>query len=95
VVAAYAELKLRLAQQFATDFPTITPGNTPLSNRLCKQRLRMRRSFLMDATLEAFLAEYARRTNTHQFAAVAPLIAADAVYWFSDGSHRGLDSTRV
>jgi hypothetical protein len=49
----------------------------------------------MDATLEAFLAEYARRTNTHQFAAVAPLIAADAVYWFSDGSHRGLDSIRL
>jgi len=49
----------------------------------------------MDATLEAFLAEYARRTNTHKFVVVAPLIAADAVYWFSDGSHRGLDSIRL
>jgi ketosteroid isomerase-like protein len=49
----------------------------------------------MDATLETFLAEYARCTNTHQFDAVAPLIAADAVYWFSDGSHRGLASIRL
>jgi ketosteroid isomerase-like protein len=35
------------------------------------------------------MAEYARRTNSHHFAAVAELIADDAVYWFSDGSFHG------
>jgi len=40
--------------------------------------------------LQNFLAEYEQRTNTHQFALVAPLIAEDAVYWFSSGSYRGL-----
>jgi len=49
----------------------------------------------MDASLETFLMEYARCTNTHQFDAVAPLIAEDAVYWFSDGSYRGLSSIRL
>jgi ketosteroid isomerase-like protein len=43
-------------------------------------------------TPQQCLQEYERRTNTHSFAEVAPLIAGDAVYWFSDGSYRGLDA---
>lgn len=43
-------------------------------------------------TPQECLQEYERRTNTHRFAEVAPLIADEAVYWFSDGSHRGRDA---
>jgi ketosteroid isomerase-like protein len=41
-----------------------------------------------------FMREYERRTNTHRFEEVAPLIAEHAVYWFSDGSFRGIDEIR-
>lgn len=44
------------------------------------------------ATPQECLHEYERRTNTHSFAALAPLIADDAVYWFSDGSYQGRDA---
>jgi uncharacterized protein (TIGR02246 family) len=40
----------------------------------------------------AFVRAYERATNSHDIAQVAPLIAPDAVYWFSDGSHRGRDA---
>jgi ketosteroid isomerase-like protein len=46
----------------------------------------------MDQTLENFLADYARRINTHQFALVAPLISEEAVFWFTDGSFYERDS---
>jgi ketosteroid isomerase-like protein len=49
----------------------------------------------MDTSLETFLSEYTRCTNTHQFDVVAPLIAEDAIYFFSDGSYRGLASIRL
>lgn len=42
-----------------------------------------------------FLNEYIRRTNLHQFDAVAPLIDDDAVYWFSSGSYRGLNAIQT
>lgn len=38
------------------------------------------------------MRDYERATNSHDVAKLAPLIAADAVYWFSDGSHRGRDA---
>lgn len=41
--------------------------------------------------LEDLVREYERRTNTHVFDRVKPLIDPDAVYWFSDGSHEGID----
>lgn len=40
----------------------------------------------------AFVRAYEQATNSHDLAQVAPLIAAEAVYWFSDGSHRGRDA---
>ncbi len=46
-------------------------------------------------SVEAFLRDYIRRTNTHQFDEVAPLIAEDATFWFSSGSFRGLDAIRA
>lgn len=36
------------------------------------------------------LAEYEQRLGEHTFDAVQPLIAADAVFWFNDGSYSGL-----
>jgi ketosteroid isomerase-like protein len=41
------------------------------------------------------LKAYEDATNLHRFDAVAPLIATDAVFWFSDGSHIGLDAIRA
>ncbi|HEY1835921.1 MAG TPA: nuclear transport factor 2 family protein [Candidatus Saccharimonadales bacterium] len=40
--------------------------------------------------LNNFLHQYERAANSHDFAQVEPLIAEDAVYWFSDGSFEGL-----
>lgn len=36
-----------------------------------------------------FMRLYERATNQHDAAALTPLIAPDAVYWFTDGSYRG------
>lgn len=43
----------------------------------------------MIRTPAQFLEDYVARTNGHQFAAVAELIAEDAVFWFNDGSFVG------
>jgi uncharacterized protein (TIGR02246 family) len=40
----------------------------------------------------AFVRAYEQATNSHDLTRLAPLIALDAVYWFSDGSHRGRDA---
>ncbi|MGW3823104.1 YybH family protein [Streptomyces sp. NPDC005071] len=40
----------------------------------------------------AFIRTYEQATNSHDITQLAPLIAPDAVYWFSDGSHRGRDA---
>ncbi|MFD4876588.1 YybH family protein [Streptomyces sp. NPDC058420] len=42
------------------------------------------------AELTGFMTRYEQAANSHAIDRVAPLIASDAVYWFSDGSHRGL-----
>jgi ketosteroid isomerase-like protein len=43
----------------------------------------------------ATLETYEQRLNLHDFDAVADLIAEDAVFWFSDGSHRGRADIRA
>ena len=48
----------------------------------------------MVTSLDEFMREYERCTNTHRFEMVAPLIDADAVYWFTDGSFRGRAAIR-
>ena len=40
------------------------------------------------------LAAYAERINRHDFDVLVDLIAPDAVFWFSDGSHQGLPAIR-
>src|SRR4051794_18564176 len=40
------------------------------------------------------LAEYERRLAGHDFDAVAPLISTEAIFWFNDGSHRGMHAIR-
>jgi hypothetical protein len=42
------------------------------------------------AELTAFVTRYEQANNSHDIDRVAPLIAGDATYWFSDGSYRGL-----
>jgi ketosteroid isomerase-like protein len=39
--------------------------------------------------LSSFMARYEEANNSHDIEQVAPLIAEDATYWFSDGSHEG------
>ncbi|MER7810401.1 nuclear transport factor 2 family protein [Streptomyces sp900116325] len=41
------------------------------------------------ARLTEFIRTYEQATNSHDITQLVPLIAPDAVYWFSDGSHRG------
>ena len=41
---------------------------------------------------QAVMARYAGQINAHRFELVAPLIDPDAVFWFGDGSHRGIDA---
>jgi ketosteroid isomerase-like protein len=43
------------------------------------------------AELTAFLRRYEQANNSHDIDRVVPLIAEDAIYWFSDGSYQGLD----
>jgi len=43
----------------------------------------------MDA--KQVMKEYELASNSHNFENVKNLIAEDAVYWFSDGSHIGID----
>ncbi len=44
--------------------------------------------------LANFLKDYERLSNNLNFDEVAPFIADDAVYWFSDGTHRGIGEIR-
>lgn len=46
-------------------------------------------------TPEDLLKLYESRINLHEFDAVAPLIATDAVFWFNDGSFAGHDTIRA
>jgi len=44
--------------------------------------------------LDAFLRLYEQVANSRDFDQVAPLVADDAVYWFSNGSYAGLAAIR-
>lgn len=45
-------------------------------------------------TPEDVLKQYESRINLHRFEQVAPLISDEAIFWFSDGSHTGLEEIR-
>jgi ketosteroid isomerase-like protein len=47
------------------------------------------------AGLTSFMASYEQAANSHDIDRVAPLIAEDATYWFSDGSHQGIAAVRA
>jgi ketosteroid isomerase-like protein len=47
------------------------------------------------AQLTAFMADYERANNDRDIGRVMTAIADDATYWFSDGSHRGVDEIRA
>ncbi|MET7478197.1 nuclear transport factor 2 family protein [Streptomyces sp. NPDC005648] len=46
----------------------------------------------LTAALTEFIRAYERATNSHDTAQLIPLIAPEAVYWFTDGSHRGREA---
>ncbi|HYJ70095.1 MAG TPA: nuclear transport factor 2 family protein [Nocardioidaceae bacterium] len=45
----------------------------------------------LDLDLTAFMADYERANNDREIGRVTAAIADDATYWFSDGTHRGVD----
>ena len=45
-----------------------------------------------ETTLTEFMRGYERATNSHDIELVSPLIAADATYWFTDGSYQGREA---
>lgn len=44
--------------------------------------------------LESFVKDYEAATNSHDVDRVTAMIAADATYWFTDGSFHGIDAIR-
>ena len=38
---------------------------------------------------------YEAKINLHRFDEVEPLISPEAVFWFTDGTHRGIDEIRA
>ena len=49
----------------------------------------------LQTELTAFVHRYEQATNRHDFNDVAPLIADDATYWFTEGSYHGIEAIRV
>jgi ketosteroid isomerase-like protein len=49
----------------------------------------------LQAELTEFVRRYERANNGHDFDQLAPLIADDATYWFTDGSYQGLGAIRA
>ncbi|MGH3447428.1 MAG: YybH family protein [Nocardioidaceae bacterium] len=45
--------------------------------------------------LAAFVRAYEAATNSHDVDRVAPLVADNATYWFTDGSYAGVDAIRA
>ncbi len=43
---------------------------------------------------EDTLKQYEEKINVHDFDRLVPLISDDAVFWFNDGSHSGLEEIR-
>ena len=48
----------------------------------------------MTQDLTAFMQSYEQANNSHIWANVAPMIAPNATYWFTDGSYTGIDEIR-
>jgi hypothetical protein len=46
-------------------------------------------------TARDVLAAYADRINRQDFDLLTDLVAPDATFWFSDGTHRGIDAIRA
>lgn len=48
----------------------------------------------LETELSAFMRRYEQATNRHDFGLLAPLIADDATYWFTEGSYHGIEAIR-
>ncbi len=49
----------------------------------------------LQTELTAFVHRYEQATNRHDFDHLAPLIADDAAYWFTEGSYHGVGEIRA
>jgi ketosteroid isomerase-like protein len=49
----------------------------------------------LHAELTSFVCQYEQATNRHDFDQLAPLIADDATYWFTEGSYHGLNAIQA
>jgi len=38
---------------------------------------------------------YCEKINLHRFDEVAPLISTEAIFWFTDGAHNGIDAIKA
>lgn len=47
------------------------------------------------ASPETVMARYAELINRHDFSLLVPLIHPDASFWFSSGTHAGIDAARA
>ena len=43
---------------------------------------------------EDILKQYEHNINSHDFDQLVPLISENAIFWFNDGSHVGIDAVR-
>jgi ketosteroid isomerase-like protein len=48
----------------------------------------------MSSSARATFETYGREINAHDFDRLVPLVARDATFWFSSGSHHGIDEAR-
>lgn len=49
---------------------------------------------VLESELSLFMGKYEAANNSHDIERVLPFLAEDAVYWFSDGSYRGIEEIR-
>ena len=49
----------------------------------------------LQAELSAFVHRYEQAASRHDFDRLAPLIAEDATYWFTDGSYHGITAIKA
>jgi ketosteroid isomerase-like protein len=49
----------------------------------------------LDSEVTSFIHRYEQASNRHDFGQLAPLIAEDATYWFTEGSYHGTAAIRA
>jgi ketosteroid isomerase-like protein len=61
----------------------------------CLYKKNMLSTSIQNHELSQFLKDYEELANKCNFDALTPFIDNDALYWFSDGSHKGINEIRT